>query len=305
MSIGTGVFLGLLCIALVLLVKETKDRWRWSTIAKWCGIAIGTPIALGFIWFMYGSYRSYLKLRPAPVIAYAGISLGDTMDDVLYSRGVPTAVLVEDKKLEGTPLAGAMLDVSSSQLPSGKKVSDYQHWSYHSLESGDVMVDFSTDSQRVVRILCYVGGIVSAPQTCPALLGIAPGASEDDVLKGLGPPSRSEISKGITTSKILYYSKWNVAYILEQRRITAFQIQADRQPTSTNSAANSVGPPRQCATAMNASECADILEKLGQNPFDAFDYTGRWPQSTDSGDSSAPSAIAPSASARKGISAPN
>jgi len=42
-------------------------------------------------------------------------------------------------------------------------------------------------------------------------------------------------------------------------------------------AADSVKPPPECATAKNAQECADILSKLGKNPFDAFDAVGAEP----------------------------
>ena len=44
------------------------------------------------------------------------------------------------------------------------------------------------------------------------------------------------------------------------------------------SLADTVKPPPECASAKNANECADILKKLGKNPFDAFDYVdGRAP----------------------------
>jgi hypothetical protein len=36
-------------------------------------------------------------------------------------------------------------------------------------------------------------------------------------------------------------------------------------------------PPSDCATASSAQECADILEKAGKNPFDAFGYNGNEP----------------------------
>lgn len=36
-------------------------------------------------------------------------------------------------------------------------------------------------------------------------------------------------------------------------------------------------PPAECATARNAKECFDILEKAGKNPFDAYGYVGAEP----------------------------
>src|SRR5208282_4569559 len=41
--------------------------------------------------------------------------------------------------------------------------------------------------------------------------------------------------------------------------------------------ADTVKPPPECASAKNANECADILKKLGKNPFVAFGYVGREP----------------------------
>jgi hypothetical protein len=45
-------------------------------------------------------------------------------------------------------------------------------------------------------------------------------------------------------------------------------------PTFSNAATR---PPFQCAAAKNAEECANILTKLGKNPFDAFGSTGNEP----------------------------
>lgn len=36
-------------------------------------------------------------------------------------------------------------------------------------------------------------------------------------------------------------------------------------------------PPIECASAKNAKECADILERAGKNPFDAYGFVGQEP----------------------------
>jgi hypothetical protein len=41
--------------------------------------------------------------------------------------------------------------------------------------------------------------------------------------------------------------------------------------------ANGTKPPTECAAANNATECAEILKKLGKNPFEAFGFVGREP----------------------------
>jgi hypothetical protein len=44
------------------------------------------------------------------------------------------------------------------------------------------------------------------------------------------------------------------------------------QAAAPSSGTATVKPPLECAAAKTATECADILKRLGENPFDAFDY---------------------------------
>ena len=46
MSVGDGIFGGLVFLGLVALYAVTRDRWRWKRIAKWLGVAI---IVLGVV----------------------------------------------------------------------------------------------------------------------------------------------------------------------------------------------------------------------------------------------------------------
>jgi hypothetical protein len=52
--------------------------------------------------------------------------------------------------------------------------------------------------------------------------------------------------------------------------------------------AGTVKLPADCATAKTAAECADILEKRGQNPFDAFGYVGSEPVYGEQGETAPP-----------------
>ena len=54
------------------------------------------------------------------------------------------------------------------------------------------------------------------------------------------------------------------------------------------SLADTVKPPPECASAKNANECADILRKLGKNPYDAFGYIGREPAYGGQNETAAP-----------------
>ena len=52
--------------------------------------------------------------------------------------------------------------------------------------------------------------------------------------------------------------------------------------------ADAVKSPPECAAAKNANECADLLKKLGKNPFDAFGYIGREPAYGGQNEAAAP-----------------
>jgi hypothetical protein len=180
-------------------------------------------------------------------------------------------VLVNDVPPDA-PVAphGFRLNINSSDPPDGKRVSDYQYWSYDSPDAGRIDVYFSPGSQRVVRIFCYSGTSAGAAMPCPELFAISAGATENEVLKLLGTPSKTKIGGDIGAAKILYYSQWNVAFFLQQRRVYALQVGAE---TSTPMAIGKA-PPAKCATAMDADQCADILTKAGKNPFDAHGFVG-------------------------------
>lgn len=101
MTVGTGIFLGFACLAAVIFYTQTKDRWRWRSIAKWVALTVAAPIVVGSLWLGYSTLKSYLASRPKRVTTYASISLGDTKEEVLYASGQPTVVEVDDA--EGVP----------------------------------------------------------------------------------------------------------------------------------------------------------------------------------------------------------
>lgn len=150
---------------------------------------------------------------------------------------------------------------------------------------GRIDVDFSPDSQRVVRISCFAGTSTTNASSCPVLVGVSAGATEEEVVKRLGTPSKAEISQGFETVKTLYYSQWNVAFMLEKRRVYGLQIdsgmatKAQQSHATGTKAPDTPGtkPPVECASAKSADECADLLKKAGKNPFDAYGNAGNEP----------------------------
>jgi hypothetical protein len=267
MSVGTGIFLGLFCLAAVLLYTQTKDSARWRTIAKWLALIIVTPLLAAVVWLGYSYVHGYMESRPRKVDRYAEISLGDSKEQVLYEKGSPTDVLVEATDLPAY-MHGALEVV---KIPPDKSVTDYAHWEYESADSGRVDVDLSPKTQRVVRVFCYS----TEQHECPSLLNIARGTTEDQVINALGKPSHTELS---TATKTLRYSQYQVAFYLERRRVYGFELstgeELPQRASMSGPKAACLTPPPECALAKTAEECADILGHAGKNPFGAYGTEG-------------------------------
>jgi hypothetical protein len=62
-AVGTGNFLGLAILAVVLLYGQMKDRWWWGRIAKWAGAIIVTPVVIGAAFFGYAAIEEHWRSR--------------------------------------------------------------------------------------------------------------------------------------------------------------------------------------------------------------------------------------------------
>jgi hypothetical protein len=280
MSVGTGIFLGLASLSFVLLFTQTRETRAWRSLPKVVGFVVGTLFLLGLLWFGSTALNGYLHSRPHRVTTYSEITLGYSKTDVLYTKGNPSDVLVDDAPGDFP----GRLKIEVSAIPKGKRPSDYQYWDYEPPDAGRLDVDYSPTSQRVVRIFCYSTNMNGPLRYCPELLGVSAGATEDDILTRLGKPTSSDLDEP-SLVKILRYRQWNVAYYLERRRVYALEIEssdeaiAPRPHTSAVLGPNELAkkPVAECASARNADECADILGKAGKNPFDAYGVVGAEP----------------------------
>jgi hypothetical protein len=88
MSLGLGIFLSTLVLAVVILYGLTKDRWGWRRILKRTAL---TLLALAAI--IGGVY--FWNQLPVPQTEYAGIRIGMTPDEVMYIKGFPPTVFGE------------------------------------------------------------------------------------------------------------------------------------------------------------------------------------------------------------------
>lgn len=273
MAVGTGIFLGLAILAVVLLYGQTKDRWRWGRIAIWTAVAIATPVLIFAGWLGYEAFQDHQRTRPQLTTEYADISLGDSMAEVRYAKGVPTDVMEPDAD---NRLRGWLLNIPVAELPKGKQVTDYLDWSYDSEYQGRIDVKFSPESKSVIRVLCYS----SKGRSCDSLVGVSSGSSEAHILDRLGEPSSTEIDSA-SGVKTLRYSQFNATYLLQERQVYMLRLEDEAKFAATQAnhpatmaEANAPKLPPVCAGAKDADECAEFLQRDGKNPFDAYGYAG-------------------------------
>jgi hypothetical protein len=81
-SIGAGIFFGLLVLSFVILIVKTRDRWKWGRIFT---VIIGLPIlAVSVIIGM-----EYYDHMPKPTLELAGLTLNMPVDEVRFLKGEP------------------------------------------------------------------------------------------------------------------------------------------------------------------------------------------------------------------------
>jgi hypothetical protein len=178
-------------------------------------------IALLLFLLVIGGILSY-KLRPSnfsksTATSYLGISLNSSMDEVTYTLGIPTDVLVRDdvpfKLADGTTIKEALVVAAKDEIYSKGGINNFLYWQYN-LPEYRIDVSFDPDLKRVDSIGCYVAGSSSSkPKECD-ILGIKIKDDEVSVLEKLGRPEKEEIN-GVT--KTLYYNQLNLQLLFEKR----------------------------------------------------------------------------------------
>jgi hypothetical protein len=210
MSIGTGIFLSSLLLAVVILYGLTKDRWRWRTFARRLGYFVVGLVVLGvaaggafYVWDHWP--RSKVKQTE-----YAGVRIGMTQDEVRYVNGYPPTVF---GALETSGEAkGFQAIIETKNLEKGKTVDDYVDWSYGGY-SNRTDVQFDLQKTGVVVVQCYS---TDKLRRCPAIEGIADGDSEQEVVRVFGKP---DVSKIDGVSKSIYYRTLGVFFTLTQESV--------------------------------------------------------------------------------------
>lgn len=213
MSIGLGIFLSSLIFAAVGLYLTTRDRWDWFRVGRWIAIGAGSLALLAFVGsgMMWG-YQKIVNL-PTRQTTYADLTLGMTMQEVKYVKGVPGMVNQTMK-----PWA----PVATSELRTNQRIENYLTWIYASdpntLEDGTIAAYFSEKTRRLTEVRCYSESYFR----CPSVFGLHDGSTEKDVIDTLGQPNVQRIEdSGI---KDLTYSSLDLLFRLQQKKVFSLTI---------------------------------------------------------------------------------
>ena len=94
MSIGLGLFLGLVFCGVVYLYTQTKDRWNWVKGKKIILYLIAASFALGLILWAGFFLNAQYEMRPRVITEFQGVKLGEKLQDVTFKLG-PLEIMKE------------------------------------------------------------------------------------------------------------------------------------------------------------------------------------------------------------------
>ncbi|MDQ0997016.1 hypothetical protein QFZ34_002198 [Phyllobacterium ifriqiyense] len=214
MSLGTGVFLSVLVVSLLVLFLQTKDRWSWRKIAL---RSFGLVILCGIGIWGYITYQS----RPIIQTDYLNLSLGISKEEAIYRLGEPSGSYREptEEEKETFPIwmkDDLILANQAGKYPYGKSAKDYNYW--HWEKTSNPRTDVGFEDNKLVRIRCFA----VAGTYCPPVLGIGTGYSEEHVIQRLGPPEKSQLTSD--TSKAFEYPKLNLTVDFGAQKVYAITV---------------------------------------------------------------------------------
>lgn len=177
---------------------------------------IGLLFAIILIMGVAGYTYLYLKSRPQQVVAFEGISLGDSKDSVFYALGPPSNVLFPAESSSSSDFWKRSPRVATKEEVSKAKNNEksFKLWAYDRKETRlDVEFD---DYGKVISIGCFQDpgeNIWTSAGTCK-VNGIEILDLEENVKKVLGAPD-SESIEGVTKS--VSYKKFNMRLFFSKK----------------------------------------------------------------------------------------
>src|SRR5437870_4308170 len=119
MSLGLGIFLSSLVLAVVMLYGLTRDRWSWRGIFKRTALAVLALVLITAAIIGGVELWNRLPATVTPQTEYAGLRIGMTPDDVMYIKGYPPEVFGELSNEGWLPV------IKTTELEKGRRVEDY------------------------------------------------------------------------------------------------------------------------------------------------------------------------------------
>lgn len=149
MDIGTGIFLGLLTVAIVILYLKTRERWNWRQNATKLLVFI---VSAGLSIYVVVEAKAAYANRVVRVTEYMGVKIGESKPNIKFKLGAPA---------EEAPESWGYKE-------------DGKDWSS--------VVLFNKDKAQAV---VYLGSCTY----CHTIYGLGIGNSYDTVIAKLGEPS--------------------------------------------------------------------------------------------------------------------
>jgi hypothetical protein len=212
MSVGLGIFLSTLVMALLFLYAITRDRWNWERGVRLLflgSVAIASLAGIGIASVYVWTLGSNIWKRSFSIVQteYWGLRLGMSMEEVKHVKGIPDIIY------EPTPILGKLLFSKTTRRGKTRGTRILGDGGIGRQEASGLTLSF--DEERSLRsVLCYWSEF-DDPLQCPAIEGIKIRDSRDQIIWTLGEPNRSGPSMN---SEWLAYSIGAVFWLREPEK---------------------------------------------------------------------------------------
>lgn len=208
MTVGTGIFLASIVLAVTALFMITRDRWNWAKGLK--RISIGSALLIGVLVAAYFAWDRVQQFadRPKPLQEFVGIKLGASQSDVKFLKGLPD-VTCTDSVTPGWSLWGYKLATDSTS-------------SAHTY----LMVRFMEPiGAWAISAFAFGQSLTGAP----SLDHVDEYSSLESINQRFGPPSNIRPSED-QLSRDYLYRRFNLHVTFAQGRVTEYGINHPKKP---------------------------------------------------------------------------
>jgi len=200
MTLGTGIFLSVVVISIVMLFFITKDRWNWWKGFKRFAIALLVLICVGVaIYFAWEPIQTLVD-RPKPFQELGGVKLGSSQADVKFLKGIPDTTCTDSA------------------------TKDWSLWGYK------LTADDKSPTWQVITFKethgvwsIYIGSPDNKFNQAPELDHVSQYSTWEAIDKRFGPASAVEPSED-GLSRMYAYHRYNLRVEFAQGHLTSYGI---------------------------------------------------------------------------------